>query len=128
MNLLERAKQIAHGVEVIKEWLGDGGQVVSQSEAQERADICRAGGPNGTPCPNNFQGFSFATPVALAIKRHLEVKNKLALRVEGEKSLHTCSECGCCIRLLIWQPQSQVQAELTDEEKETLPAHCWKLK
>jgi len=120
MNLWDRAKQIKHGIEVISEWLGDGGQVVDQETAQKRANIC-------LKCPLNVPTVVVVDAVARAIKKHLSVKNELALRVEGEKSLHTCQACGCVLRLLVWEPQSRVKVNMTPEETEKTPSHCWKL-
>lgn len=121
MNLFERARQIKHGVESITDWLGSGGSVCEKQEAQERANICLS-------CDENKLGMSVSTPVQAAVKRILEVKNRLSLRVSGEKRLGRCKICTCELKLQIWQPQSQVQAELGSTEKEFLPAHCWKLK
>lgn len=120
-KLLERAKQIKHGVESITDWLGSGGSVCEKQDAQERANICLG-------CDENKLGMAVSTPVQAAVKRILEVKNRLSLHVSGEKRLGRCKICTCELKLQIWQPQPQVKAELTDEEKENLPAHCWKLK
>lgn len=121
MTLLDRAKSIPHGAKVIAGWLGSGGEVVEPETAQERADIC-------LPCPNNVANFPVTTAVALAVKQYLGVKNKLSLRVKGEKALGTCSACGCVLRLKVWEPQEKVQNELTDEERQKLPAFCWQLR
>lgn len=120
MSLLEQARHIPHGLKVIAEWLGSGGEVVDKETAQARANIC-------LECPQNAQGSGVTTAVAGAIKRHLEVKNKLGLRVDGSKKLKTCQSCGCVLNLLIWQKQEKVESELNDTEKENLPAFCWKL-
>ena len=66
MNILEQAKKIPHGIAVITDWIGDGGEVVHPLEAQRRADICNQ-------CPRNVQGFSVTKPVAAAIKKFLGV-------------------------------------------------------
>ena len=120
MNIVDRAKRIAHGVQVISEWLGEGGHVVDQEVAQHRANVC-------LKCPNNDAGFAPATATALAIRKHLEVKNKIGLRVEGEKSIHTCAACSCVLRLLIWEPQDRVKRHMTEIEKSRTPDFCWKL-
>lgn len=122
MNILRRASQLANGVEVIREWLGEDGMVVDQDTAQHRANTCIK-----NKCPANITGFSVATWVAKVIRRHLEVKNQTGLRVHGEKQLHTCKECGCVLRLLIWEPQDRVTRHLSDLEKTKLPDYCWKL-
>jgi hypothetical protein len=120
VNIFDQAKRIPNGVRVITEWLGSGGQIEPPAEAQRRADICKT-------CPMNVGGMVVTTAVAMAVKQHLAVKNQLQLRVSGEKSLHLCSACGCVLRLLIWQPIDMVRSELSNQEAELLPPHCWKL-
>lgn len=121
MNLLDQAKAIPHGIRVISEWLGSGAQICDSAEAQRRADVC-------LKCPKNVAGLEITKAVALAIKEHLGVKNKLNLRVNGEKSLHTCDVCLCVLRLQIWHPIDKVRSELDEAELRKLPAHCWKNK
>lgn len=124
MTILDQIRHIPDGIKHISDWLGDGGEVVRKTDAQARADVCNRGF-NGERCPFNARGVKMSTPVALAIKRHLEVKNSLNLRVEGEKQLGTCEACGCSLRLLVWQTQDRIRLQ-TDGEH--LPAECWKLK
>lgn len=124
MTLLDQIRHIPDGVKHIGEWLGEGGEVVSKATAQERADLCLKG-YNGELCPFNAQGLKVSGPVAAAIKKHLEIKNGLKLRVDGEKRLGSCEACGCELRLLIWQTQDRIRLQSNDEE---LPDFCWKLK
>lgn len=121
MNVLDRAKQITHGVQSVTEWLGSGGQVVDYETAQSRAIVC-------LECPKNVGGWAVTNFVAMAIKRHLQVKNKLNLKVQGERKLKTCSACGCVLRLLVWEPQDRVRNQITEEELKRLPEECWKPK
>lgn len=121
MRIIEKAQQIAGGVEAITSWLGSGGIVADQEQAQSRADICLA-------CPKNVE-VGFATSAAAnAARKILEIKNGCSLRVKGEKQLHKCESCGCVLRLLVWEPQSRVSKHLTAEDRAVLPEHCWKLK
>lgn len=126
ISIREQAKHIPHGISLISEWLGDGGQVSDPEEAQARADVC-TGRLSGKPCEQNDLSFSLTKPVALAVKRYLEVKNKIGLRVAGERRLGVCRICTCNLRLLVHEPIDQVRAEMTDEERERLPSFCWKL-
>lgn len=121
MNLLERAKTIADGAKNLAIWVGSGGLVVSQEDAQARAEIC-------LNCPLNEPGMAVTSEVASATRAFLEFKNQLRLRVNGEKSLHHCKGCGCVLRLLIWEPQDRVKAQMTSEEIAITPKYCWKLK
>lgn len=119
MNIIERAKQLARGVEVIHEWLGEGGSVATYPEAQSRAITC-------LKCPQNVKGWTVAQPVAMAIKRHLEVKNALNLSVQGERKLGTCGVCGCFLRLSIWESGDRIKKHMTEEEIRNSPDNCWK--
>lgn len=121
MNLLDQVKSIPQGAFHIAQWLGANGTVVPQEEAQARADIC-------VTCPKNIGELAIATPVASAVKKIIALKNQIKLRVDGESKLHTCEVCGCALRLLVWQPSNLVQSQLTEEERQQTPAHCWKIK
>ena len=121
MNLLESAKKLANGASVIREWLGSGGVTTDIADAQRRADICIA-------CPHNQPSRLPIGVIAGAVKRHLEVKNKLGLRVKGEKSLETCEICGCANRLKVWLPRDLLRAQASDKEISDfsgVSGNCW---
>jgi len=118
MSILDQVKSIPHGLSIITRWLGSGGNVCGLEEAQRRADIC-------LKCKNNVQGMALSSAVATAVKTHLEVKNKLNLRVKGEKSLGACAVCTCQLRLLIHEPIDKVRSEI--QPGEVHPGHCWKI-
>lgn len=118
MNLLERARQLKNGTKILTDWLGDGAVVVSQSDAQARADVC-------LKCPMNESGFKIAGAVASEIKRQVEVKNRLMLRVDGEKSLHTCKACGCALRLKIWLPDQKIISGENEQSLFKYHEDCW---
>jgi len=120
-SILEKAKQLGIGAAEIAEWLGSGGEVVPQELAQERADICKF-------CHQNVKVGLMKAAVAEAAKRALDAKNKLELRVDGEKSLGECGTCGCVLRLLVWYPQKKIQPYLEENEMRRIPHHCWKLR
>lgn len=121
MNLIEQAKRIPGGITHLTDWLGSGGQVVDPKLAQHRANTC-------ITCSLNQPISSITKVVALAIKAQLGIKNKLNLRVVGEKKLKGCGICGCVLRLQIWQPQKMVEGHLTEEEIQKAPSFCWKIK
>ena len=116
MTFLDRAQQIKDGAITIAEWLGSGAETVSKVDAQRRADIC-------LKCPLNLPGVGITSIVANAIRRHLEVKNKLQLRVAGEKSLKTCAACSCQNRLKIWVPIQNLGVDR--EELVKFDDNCW---
>ncbi len=121
MTLLDHAKQFAGGAAEIRDWLGDGGEVVTYEEAQGRANLCLT-------CAKNVPAGMLKGAIADATRKRLEIKNKVGLRTAGEKRLGKCEPCGCVLRLLVWEPQRRIQPYLTAEEKQSYPAFCWKLK
>lgn len=121
MSLFDKAKEFAVGAEEITAWLGSGGKIVPQEVAQERANIC-------LECAKNVEVGVVKDTIASATRKILEAKNKLGLRIDGEKRLGMCSDCGCVLRLLVWQPQERVQPYLTEEDLKNAPTFCWKLR
>lgn len=121
MNILEQAKQFAEGAKEITDWLGDGGHVVDQVAAQERASTCLT-------CAKNVPVGIVKDSIAAVTRKTLEIKNKLGLHVLGEKSLGQCEDCGCVLRLLIWEPQSRIEPFIDEETRAKLPTFCWKLR
>ena len=118
MNLWQNITKLGKGAEIIKNWLGSGGVTVSQEQAQSRANVC-------LQCPMNSDGHAFTEGLANAIKDHIEFKNTHGLRVEGEKSLHTCKICLCALRLKVWCPTELLERRMTREEFEQYPGNCW---
>jgi len=121
LNIFEKAKQFAEGAEAISSWLGSGGQIVAQEVSQARANTC-------LECSKNVPVGVLKDSIAGAAKKILEVKNKLGIRVNGERGLGQCQDCGCVLRLLVHEPQSRIEPFLTPEDRAKLPTFCWKLK
>lgn len=115
-HLLDRAKQFKEGAQILSEWLGSGAVTVDPATAQRRADVC-------LKCPLNVHESFTAETIAAAIRRQVEIKNSLKLRVNGEKSLHTCAVCGCVNRLKIWLPLERILP--TPEELPKFDSACW---
>ena len=120
MNLLEIAKSYVRGEEIIRDWLGSGGNTVSQEIADARALTCLA-------CDKNTFGFQPALVVGEAVKKVLEIKNGAKLRTDGERRLGVCSVCHCYLRTKIWVDLSLVRKHWMEGEAEKLPSHCWQL-
>jgi len=115
-HLLDRVQQFQEGAKILKEWLGSGAITVDRATAQRRADVC-------LKCPLNVNESFTAETIAAAIRRQVEIKNHLQLRVDGEKQLHTCSVCGCASKLKIWLPLERILPD-ADELPKFHPA-CW---
>jgi hypothetical protein len=122
MNIFEKARQYLNGVSILTEWLGYGALTVAPKHAQDRADIC-TGRLNGAGCPNNVKEFEVTEAVSQAIRTQVELKSKLQLRVQGEKALHTCKNCGCPLKLKVWLEIQQLGLDANEVEK--LPEICW---
>lgn len=116
MNLIDRAKAIKEGAGIIHDWLGAGAITVQPDHAQRRANICIA-------CPMNIKGGIVTAAVAQAVKRQVSLKNKLNLRVTGEKSLGRCSACFCESKLKIWLPLERIKPDAQDVK--AFHESCW---
>jgi hypothetical protein len=119
MTLLEHAAQLKNGIKTLKEWLGDGAKTVSTDQAQLRANVC-------LQCPKHSTTAFLEEITAGAIKRQVELKNHLQLRVYGEKSLHVCEVCGCAMKLKVWLPLETILPD--EEEKAKFDPRCWLLR
>ena len=116
MNLTEHAQQLTDGAKTIGEWLGAGAMSVPQRQAQARANTCLS-------CADNIKGDIFTGAVADIVRKQIELKNSLQLRVSGERSLGKCRNCGCVLRLKVHVPLKNLGLDATEIEK--FPAHCW---
>lgn len=119
MNIIDQVKAIPRGVQTLSEWMEGGGQPVPKGEAQYRAATCRS-------CPLNKSNHSISGVVADAIRKQVELKNTLQLRVDGEKTLGVCDVCQCVLRLMIWVPLETLQKHIPQGENERYPSYCWK--
>lgn len=122
MSLFAELKKDATGAAILKDWLGGGGQTVSQVEAEARAAIC-------LHCPEhkggNWWSTHFRSPIAKAITRQLEIKHKAGLRLSCEWHLFMCARCGCCLRLKAWVPIEHIAAHTDPEQLKLYPEFCW---
>lgn len=121
MNFFEKLSRYADGAMILRDWVGANSLPVSNQIAQERADIC-------LKCPSNAEGMKLTEAIAAEIKRQVEFKNHLELRVDGEKSLHSCDVCQCVNRLQIWLPDHILTRHYTKADAIRYPDFCWKRK
>lgn len=124
MNLINRISSYLNALPILLEWTVSG-RVVDEDEAQDRADIC-TGRKTGNPCPKNKEDFQLAEDIAAFFKQHVELKNKMQLRVQGEKQLYTCAGCGCPLKTKVWLEWRYVKPDA--EEKNKFDQRCWLLK
>lgn len=126
-QIISELRNDANGAAVLEDWLGAGGEPVPLHQAELRSGQCLYGAPNGTRCPHNrapkwWERF-FKDPIAQAIKRHIEVKQQIGLKLSKEDDLHMCARCGCCLQLKTWVPIEHIKAHHKPEH--LYPDWCW---
>jgi hypothetical protein len=114
----------------MREWFGDGGKPDPRS--QDRADVC-SGRLSGEKCPYNYLGhWIIPKKIADTIRRCVELKNHLSLRVEGEDKLGHCECCNCVLSLKVHVPRQTILNHTNDVEYAKFPPNpdhpkfqCW---
>lgn len=112
---------------LIHDWLGSGGYPVSMMKAEKRAASCVYGN-SGNPCHlNKEKGWwdRVKSTIASTIKKQLEIKHEMKLRVSLEDSLFMCGGCGCAIPLKIWASTDHIKAHTSTEQLAKYPDWCW---
>lgn len=113
----------------LAEWVGDGGQPVPRTLAEERAAIC-AGAIGGKPCPANQQGLLrlLTVPAATAIRGYLMLKHRMRIATSRDSELYSCEACQCVLTLKVWQPVEFVREGTGDDtlaKHREANANCW---
>jgi len=121
MKTLQKIEQYVEGVEVLRDWLGHGGVPVDREISQARANVC-------LKCVHNSLGNWPTKIIASAIKKHVELKNKMKMRVSGEKALKSCQICLCELRLKVHVPIGMIRKQMNEGELERFPDWCWQKK
>lgn len=122
MSLLDSIKATATGAKVLEEWLGAGGAPVTPDLAQRRANTCLSCIKN---VPGSWWEHAVNDPIARTILNHLRVKNDMALKLDRETELGTCSQCSCNLRLKPWMPLEHVKNNTAPEMLSRFPEWCW---
>lgn len=120
MNVLQELRDDATGLQLVRDWLGDGGETVEQAHADERAAICAGCRQNS---PVNYGQLKLA--VAALIKRGIEIKRHVNLSTPHDDALHVCKVCRCVLATKVWVPVKHIRAHTTDKQLAELPDHCW---
>lgn len=124
MNVIDEIKKDAAGLELINDWLGDGGVPVKKELAESRALICET-------CPENRPGKIWEVikhMAAMWIRREMEIKHTLDLKLSNEDNVGMCRACGCCNRLKVWTPLRHINEHTSKEVFDRFPKHCWIIK
>lgn len=122
MNLLQELKNDIVGAALIRDWLGEGGRTVEPNLAEARIAVCM-----NCPWhqPARWWDVFFKNPIARAIKRTLEYKNRVNLRLQDEDKVGMCNKCSCCLRLKVWVPIERVETSLPLGTIRDCPDFCW---
>lgn len=118
---MEALRHTAEGISVLKDWLGSGAIPVSQEQAERRANIC-------VNCPMNVEPLWWEKSkelIAATIRRHLEVKNDMALTLPNEGALSMCRACGCAIPLKVWCPIEHIKENTSEATMKRFVPYCW---
>lgn len=121
LKAAHRVADVGRGVQIISDWLGDGGVPVSQELANGRGAVC-------LKCPLNQDGHNVAKltdKIAEAILDQRRKKLEMNLRVEGEADLHTCEVCLCHLPLKVWVPIKTIAERTHPKLMEKFPEYCW---
>ncbi len=116
MSLFQKLGHYVKGSQILADWVGSGGEVVSRDLAEKRADICAI-------CPRNKEGLPIAEWVSDVIREQMGVRKFLELTTPQDENLHTCELCDCPLQLKIWQLHRRVK--LDEDEVEKYPSYCW---
>jgi hypothetical protein len=117
VKLLELSRHWVAAIPIIKLWVGEGGETVSHSQAQARANVC-------LECPLN-QKMPLERELASLLKKISKLKNQLILHVTGEQRLHSCQACSCPLTSKVWVPLEYIRKGVTDEELKDFHHDCW---
>lgn len=114
IEALKRIRQDLRGAKVLAEWLGDGAHPVAQEVANRRALAC-------INCPGKYNRLNhrrLENSVAEAIRNQESVRGAVKLATPLDGRLHSCTECGCYLKLKIWVP-------LENQSDQEMPSYCW---
>ena len=109
--------QVTSGTRTLSSWVVKGRPLVSQEEADRRAEICSTCQFNVSP--SGCTGCSMGT---LREVINSLVGNKIT---KDDAKLQSCSICGCALKAKVWVPLDIIQRFLPKAMKEELPGHCW---
>lgn len=124
-NLLSQLRQnvrhVAAGVETIREWDIEGGTLVPQELAEQRALTCTRCAKNG---PGDLTAW-FTEPAAALIKRQLEARNQRKIFTAHDPELGICTACACPLKLKVHCPIEIINAKMNPDDRKELWEGCW---
>jgi hypothetical protein len=123
----DKLRQLAAGTVLLEEWGAEGFPTEPPAASARRAAIC-AGGPGGSPCPQNGLGDLtrwFTVFASEGIRRRIEAAQKLDLKTPSDSQLGICEACLCPLRLKVHVPLANIQKHLTPASQAALDPRCW---
>lgn len=116
-------KRAAQGTAVVVDWLGAGGNPVSQELAEKRAAICVA-------CPKNEPGSWYTESPAELIRESVKAWQALkgsnfAFETSQGDKLKSCNVCKCLMRLKVFVPMKHIIEKTPPDIMKEFPSWCW---
>ena len=123
MNLLDELRKTGTGLNLLADWLGEGGYTVPEPRAARRGATCL----DNCCVENREPGWwdRCQNAIALIIRHQLELKKKLDLELPREDTLHMCRACGCCLKLKVWVPLDHIRRHTDIKQLAHYPEYCW---
>lgn len=111
-------EDIVNGTKVLGAWAASGFALVSQEEADRRANICAAcyaniNVPGCTSCSNIMGMVS-------------EAVGAQKLQADAQLYGKSCAYCHCASAANVWVPVEVSRHGVSDEMLNAMPEHCWK--
>ncbi len=109
------------GANAIVSWISSGAEAVSQTLANERAEICAT-------CPMNSGGdwmSLFTVPAQAAIRIAMNQRRDWKLGTPTDDRLHVCSACNCPLKLKVHMPIDLIKKNMPKEAYSNLASFCW---
>lgn len=120
-RLLRRIRGLASGIKTLADWVGEGCAPVPETVSARRSMTCAG-------CPKNQQGDgvdAVTGAIAEAIRTQTVVRNAMGISNPYEDQLHTCSACGCHLKLKVWVPLETIRGRMSEAQMEDLDPRCW---
>lgn len=120
-GIIAGVKQVVVGIDVLLDWLGEGGEPVASELAERRASVC-------ADCPQNKGGpleYFFQRTASELIRKQLELRSAMKLSTPSDEKLNVCVACGCPLKLKTWVLLEPILRRLTLEARGKLDERCW---
>lgn len=131
-TLLNSARNVAVGSQIIVEWIQSGAEAVPIAQATKRASICAGVMEDGSDrCPKNVSHdltSIFTIPVSNAIRSELKRRKDMNLETPHDEKLGVCSACSCPMKLKVHVPLNSFLHKMAGDAVADLDPRCWILR